>query len=58
MKTTILSILAMLCVVAASAQPTNVQVKKYGAEPLRFSTVEEWERVHRPVIYNFFQKEV
>ena len=58
MKTTILSILAMLCVVAASAQPTNVQVKKYGAEPLRFSTVEEWESVHRPVIYNFFQKEV
>ena len=55
----LLSLCFMLCVATvANAQPASVTVKKYGAERLRFSSVEEWESVHRPVIYNFFQQEV
>ncbi|MBQ5830737.1 MAG: acetylxylan esterase, partial [Alistipes sp.] len=46
----------LLCSVICSAQSLNV--KKYGAEPLRFSSVEEWEGVHRPIIMNFFEREV
>lgn len=59
MKTSFLTLFAALFLASAAfAQPANVQVKKYGAEPLRFSSVEEWESVHRPVIYDFFQREV
>ena len=59
MKTSFLTLFAALFLASAAfAQPANVQVKKYGAEPLRFSSVEEWECVHRPVIYDFFQREV
>ena len=43
---------------AVSAQPASVKVKKYGAAPLRFSSVEEWEYIHRPIIFNYFQNEV
>ena len=59
MKTSFLTLFAALFLASAAfAQPANVQVKKYGAESLRFSSVEEWESVHRPVIYDFFQREV
>ena len=59
MKTSFLTLFAALFLASAAfAQPANIQVKKYGAEPLRFSSVEEWESVHRPVIYDFFQREV
>ena len=56
---TICCILMLLgCVMTSLAQPATVKVKKYGAKPLHFSSVEEWEMVHRPVIYNFFEREV
>ncbi|MBQ2702948.1 MAG: hypothetical protein IJF63_03715, partial [Alistipes sp.] len=58
MKRTLAMLLMLGCVMMVSAQPTTVKVKKYGAKPLRFSSVEEWEVVHRPVIYNFFEREV
>ena len=41
-----------------SAQVGNVTVPKYGSEPLKIGSVEEWEQVHRPVIMNFFEQEV
>lgn len=56
-KFTLFALLALLGSLQCVAQPT-VNVKKYGAEPLRFSSVEEWEQVHRPVIMNFFEREV
>lgn len=57
-KITLFSLVATLFALACAAQPKAVEVKKYGAEPLRFSSVEEWESVHRPVIMNFFEREV
>lgn len=56
-KFTLFALLALLGSLQCVAQPA-VNVKKYGAEPLRFSSVEEWEQVHRPVIMNFFEREV
>ena len=32
--------------------------RTYGAEPLEISSLRQWERVHRPAIYNFFETEV
>ena len=58
MKRTIAMLLMLGCAMMALAQPTTIKVKKYGAKPLCFSSVEEWEMVHRPVIYNFFEREV
>ena len=59
MKRFILTIvIAVAAVVALQAQQKSVKVKKYGAEPLCFSSVEEWESVHRPIIAEFFQREV
>ena len=58
MRRTLAMLLMLGCVMMVSAQPTTVKVKKYGAKPLRFSSIEEWEVVHRPVIYNFFEREV
>lgn len=56
-KFTLFALLALMGSLQCVAQPA-VNVKKYGAEPLRFSSVEEWEQVHRPVIMNFFEREV
>ena len=39
---------------SASAQ----QTPHYGAEPLKFGSLKEWRKVHRPAIYNFFLTEV
>ena len=36
----------------------NEQPYKYGAEPLDISSLRQWEKVHRPAIYNFFETEV
>lgn len=59
MKRFILTItVAVAAVTMLHAQQKSVGVKKYGAEPLRFSSVEEWESVHRPIISEFFQREV
>ena len=59
MKRFILTIIvAVAAVTMLHAQQKSVGVKKYGAEPLRFSSVEEWESVHRPIISEFFQREV
>lgn len=30
----------------------------YGAEPLKFKSVKEWEKYHRPAIMSFFEEEV
>lgn len=55
----ILSLLLSLATIPSlRAQQNAVSVTKYGAEPLRFSSVEEWESVHRPVIMEFFEREV
>ena len=58
MKRVVCLLLALLCAVTSFAQHKSVRVKHYGAAPLRFSSVEEWESVHRPVIYNFFENRV
>ncbi|MBR6759059.1 MAG: hypothetical protein IKM03_01605, partial [Alistipes sp.] len=34
------------------------QMQHYGAEPLKFNSLKEWRKVHRPAIYNFFLTEV
>ena len=53
-----ISTLAILLLCSAICSAQSLNVKKYGAEPLRFSSVEEWEGVHRPIIMNFFEREV
>ena len=59
MKRLLFSLVMLLgATMLVSAQNGVVKVKKYGAASLCFSSVEEWERVHRPVIYNFFEREV
>lgn len=40
------------------AQEVGAGLPHYGAEPLCFGSVEEWEAVHRPIIYRFFEQEV
>ena len=48
-------LLSLSCVtlIACDEQP-----RIYGAEPLEISSLRQWERVHRPAIYNFFETEV
>ena len=53
--TFVLLLASALCV---RAQESGVIVPKYGSEPLKINSVEEWEQVHRPVIMNFFEQEV
>lgn len=45
-------------VVSASLVSCDEQPRIYGAEPLEISSLRQWERVHRPAIYDFFEKEV
>lgn len=54
---TLLSLLLSLasCLMLTSC---NEQPYKYGAEPLEISSQRQWEKVHRPAIYNFFETEV
>ena len=58
MKRNIATIFALTCTLVVSAQVGNITIPRYGAEPLKFGSVEEWEQVHRPVIMNFFEQEV
>lgn len=56
MKKNLLSLLSLLLcsvLVACDEQP-----RIYGAGPLEISSLRQWERVHRPAIYNFFSTEV
>lgn len=50
--------LLLVGTLCARAQGSSVIVSKYGSEPLKIGSVEEWEQVHRPVIMNFFEQEV
>lgn len=52
------SLLFLLAPHGAVAQATRANSLHYGAEPLCFSSVEEWEAVHRPIIARFFAEEV
>ena len=56
MKKFLLPLLAL--VVRASLVSCDEQPRIYGAEPLEISSLRQWERVHRPAIYDFFEKEV
>ena len=56
MKKFLLPLLAL--VVSASLVSCDEQPRIYGAEPLEISSLRQWERVHRPAIYDFFEKEV
>ena len=56
MKKFLLPLLAL--VVSASLVSCDEQPHIYGAEPLEISSLRQWERVHRPAIYDFFEKEV
>ena len=49
----LLSLASCLMLTACNEQPY-----KYGAEPLEISSLRQWEKVHRPAIYNFFETEV
>lgn len=40
------------------AQEVGAGLPHYGSEPLCFGSIEEWETVHRPIIYRFFEQEV
>lgn len=48
-------LLSLSCVTLFACQE---QPRTYGAEPLEISSLRQWERVHRPAIYNFFETEV
>ena len=56
MKKFLLPLLSL--VVSASLSSCDEQPRIYGAEPLEISSLRQWERVHRPAIYDFFEKEV
>ena len=59
MKRNITTLLLLLAsAVCGRAQESGIVVPKYGSEPLKINSVEEWEQVHRPVIMNFFEQEV
>ena len=49
----LLLLLSCATLVACDEEP-----RTYGAEPLEISSLRQWERVHRPAIYNFFETEV
>jgi hypothetical protein len=50
--------LLFLSVAPLSAQNGSQGAPHYGAEPLKFGSLKEWRKVHRPAIYNFFLTEV
>lgn len=56
--TLICSLAAIFAASTLSAQERTVAVSKYGSEPIRVASVEDWENVHRPVIMNFFEQQV
>ena len=59
-KFSALLLLLLSGIVSLSAQTSNSvdAMQHYGAEPLRFGSLKEWRKVHRPAIYNFFLTEV
>ena len=56
MRTLLSSLLSLVTCLALTS--CNEQPYKYGAEPLEISSLRQWENVHRPAIYNFFETEV
>ena len=50
--------LLFLSVAPLAAQNGSQPSPHYGAEPLKFGSLKEWRKVHRPAIYNFFLTEV
>ena len=59
-KLSTLFLLLLAASMSLSAQNTSSidQMQHYGAEPLKFNSLKEWRKVHRPAIYNFFLTEV
>ncbi len=59
-KTSLLLMSLLLGALSLSAQSKSPieDMQHYGAEPLRFKSLKEWRKVHRPAIYNFFLTEV
>ena len=53
----ITSILCTLMLCGACEQAPVADIH-YGAEPLKFKSVKEWEKQHRPAIMAFFENEV
>ena len=51
-------LLSVLFAAPLFAQTALPQTPHYGDQPLRFASVEEWEQIHRPIIYHFFEQEV
>lgn len=41
-----------------SSLSATAQQRTYGSGPLCFGSSEEWEQIHRPIIYHFFEQEV
>ena len=48
----------LLSLSCATLIACDEEPRTYGAEPLEISSLRQWERVHRPAIYNFFETEV
>ena len=48
----------LLSLSCAALIACDEEPRTYGAEPLEISSLRQWERVHRPAIYNFFETEV
>ena len=59
-KTSLLLMSLLLGALSLSAQSKSPieDMQYYGAESLRFKSLKEWRKVHRPAIYNFFLTEV
>lgn len=51
--------LCLLLMLACAVPTMSVSAQqKYGAEPLEFSSLKEWKKVHRPAIMDFFLNDV
>jgi hypothetical protein len=51
-------LVASIATLSAQNSPSVESMQHYGAEPLKFNSLKEWRKVHRPAIYNFFLTEV
>lgn len=60
MKTIYTSIITLAAILFSFAAEASNPIEKqhYGADPLRFRSLKEWRKVHRPAIYDFFLTEV
>lgn len=59
-KLSTLFLLFAVGIASLSAQTSSSveAMQHYGAGPLKFNSLKEWRKVHRPAIYNFFLTEV